>query len=130
VTSLVVDFDELPYMFKYSDKDEQKIVHIVNLVEEYRLTASKDSFWEARKMGYDPNDDLANKFRWEIADNMEWTQFICKTGRGLTKAGMARINESILTYIYCILGSQFNNRLLIAGQIRRDPERIQEITKL
>jgi len=27
------------------------------------------------------------------------------TGKGLTRAGMVRINESIRTYIYCVLGS-------------------------
>jgi len=47
---------------------------------------------------------------------MEWTHFIPKTGKGLTRAGMIRINESIRTYIYCILGSQVKMRSPIVGE--------------
>jgi len=46
----------------------------------------------------------------------EWTRFIPKTGKGLTRAGMVRINESIRTYIYCVLGSQVLTRSPVIGQ--------------
>ncbi len=36
----------------------------------------------------------------------DWTNFIALDGKGLTQAGISRINESIRTYVYCILGAQ------------------------
>lgn len=35
-----------------------------------------------------------------------WTTFILDEGRGFTRAGIERINESIRTYAWCVLGSQ------------------------
>jgi len=37
----------------------------------------------------------------------------------LTKAGLARINESIEAFVYCILGAQVNVRSSIIGEGRR-----------
>jgi len=100
-----VDFSSLSHKFKYIDKDEQKILHIVSSVEDYfsRRPNSKNSFWKAYNMGYDPNKVMDDQFNWEISDDMGWTHFMPKIGKGLTGAGMVRINESIRTYIYCVL---------------------------
>lgn len=35
-----------------------------------------------------------------------WTTFILDTSEGLTKAGIERVNYSIRTYVWCLLGSQ------------------------
>jgi len=83
-----VKLDEVPYRFKFMDEDEQKISQVMNLVEDYRLRGTPDSFWKAHKMGYDANKVMKDKFNWEIADNMEWAHFIPITGTGLTRAGM------------------------------------------
>jgi len=47
-----VDFSSLSRRFRYSYKDEQKMLHIVSLVEDYRLrrSNSKNSFWKAYNM--------------------------------------------------------------------------------
>jgi len=61
-------------------------------------------------MGYDHNKILDEEFNWEISDDMSWTHVIPKIGKGLTGTGIVRINESIRTYIYCVLGSQVLTR--------------------
>ena len=35
-----------------------------------------------------------------------WTTFVLDTSKGFTRAGIERINDSIRTYIWCLLGSQ------------------------
>jgi len=67
-----VNFDDVPRRFRYSDKNEQNILHIVNLVEDYRLriSNSKSSFWKAYNMGYYPNKVMKNQFNWEITDDI------------------------------------------------------------
>ncbi len=44
-----------------------------------------------------------------------WTTFILDTSNGFTKAGIQRINESIRTYCWAILGSQSQTRTDILG---------------
>lgn len=39
-----------------------------------------------------------------------WTTFILDTGKGFTGSGVERINESIRTYAWCLLGSQAQTR--------------------
>ena len=52
------------------------------------------------------NDDFADfKYAW----------FIPTSGRGLTKAGLGRLNRSAEAFVYCILGAQVNTRNSIYG---------------
>ena len=39
-----------------------------------------------------------------------WKQFILEKSQGFTRAGAVRIDDSIRTYVYCILGSQAQTR--------------------
>ena len=49
-------------------------------------------------------------------DNIEqYAWFVPKNSSGLTKAGLARINQSIEAFVYCILGAQVNVRSSIIG---------------
>jgi hypothetical protein len=41
--------------------------------------------------------------------------FMLNDSKGLTKAGLSRLNQSIEAFVYCILGSQVNNRSTIIG---------------
>ena len=41
--------------------------------------------------------------------------FILNESKGLTKAGLSRLNQSIESFVYCILGSQVNTRSTIIG---------------
>jgi len=39
-----------------------------------------------------------------------WTTFILDEGKGFTQAGVERLNDSIRTYVWCILGAQAQTR--------------------
>ena len=39
-----------------------------------------------------------------------WKQFMLEKSQGFTKAGIVRLDDSIRTYVYCILGSQAQTR--------------------
>jgi len=67
-----VDFSSLSHKFRNTDQDEQKILHIVRLLEDYRLRRSnnKNSFWKAYNMEFDPNKVIDDRFNWEISDNV------------------------------------------------------------
>jgi len=41
--------------------------------------------------------------------------FLLNESKGLTRAGLSRLNQSIEAYVYCILGSQVNTRSSIYG---------------
>jgi hypothetical protein len=41
--------------------------------------------------------------------------FMLNESKGLTKAGLSRLNQSIEAFVYCILGSQVNTRSTIIG---------------
>ena len=45
----------------------------------------------------------------------QYNWFAPKTSAGLTQAGLARINQSIEAFVYCILGAQVNVRTSILG---------------
>ena len=44
-----------------------------------------------------------------------WTSFMLQKSRGFTKAGIVRLNDSLRTYVYCILGAQAQRRSPITG---------------
>ena len=45
-----------------------------------------------------------------------WTTFILDTSNGFTRSGVERLNESIRTYVYCVLGAQAQTRTNIIGE--------------
>ena len=45
-----------------------------------------------------------------------WTRLILEKSDGFTRAVIKRMNDSIRTYIYCILGAQVKTRTSITGQ--------------
>ena len=51
----------------------------------------------------EPNADIA------------WTTFVLRSSEGFTRAGIGRINDSIRTYVWAILGSQAQTRANILG---------------
>jgi hypothetical protein len=46
----------------------------------------------------------------------DWTHYIPMDGEGFTRVGIVRLNDTIRTYIYCILGSQAQTRSPIVGR--------------
>jgi hypothetical protein len=44
-----------------------------------------------------------------------WKYFIPENGKGWTRAGVVRLNASIRTYVYCILGAQAQTRAPIVN---------------
>jgi len=47
----------------------------------------------------------------------QYNWFVLQSSKGLTKAGVARLNKSIESFVYCILGSQVNTRSTILGEL-------------
>ena len=47
----------------------------------------------------------------------QYEHFVLPVSYGLTKAGQARLNQSIEALVYCILGAQVNDRSSILGDI-------------
>ena len=45
-----------------------------------------------------------------------WKRFIINVSHGITKAGVTRINDSIRTYVYAILGAQGQTTTDIVGE--------------
>lgn len=60
----------------------------------------------------------------------QYLNFIPQKGLGLTKAGLGRINRSIETYVYCILGARMNTRNPKIGNSGATQETKQEFWKL
>ena len=82
-----------------------------------------NSFVDKNKNYYFRNDDppsYVNKQHMAKIDKLEqsdygWMAFMLQEGKGFTRAGIMRLNDSIRTYIYCILGSQAQTRSPIVG---------------
>ena len=58
-----------------------------------------------------------------------WTRFMLEKSDGFTRAGIERINDSIRTYIYCLLGAQVQSRTSIIGQIGTSPDSQKQFIK-
>ena len=63
-------------------------------------------------------------------DIEQYAWFVPKNLSGLTKAGLARINQSIEAFVYCILGAQVNVRSSIIGDGGRATEAQTEFLTL
>ena len=63
-------------------------------------------------------------------DIEQYAWFVPKNSSGLTKAGLARINQSIEAFVYCILGAQVNVRSSIIGEGGRATEAQTEFLTL
>ena len=54
--------------------------------------------------------DLISFIRPDPVVNTQYDWFAPNTAAGLTQAGLSRINQSIETFVYCILSAQVNVR--------------------
>ncbi len=66
------------------------------------------------------NPSFANRYHMVPIDKLVqsdpgWTSFLLPKSKGLTRAGIPRLNDSLRTYVYCILGSQAQTRAPITG---------------
>ena len=60
----------------------------------------------------------------------QYEYFICPISRGLTSAGLSRINQSIESFCYSILGAQVNVRSSITGSQGSSIETLREFLSL
>lgn len=58
------------------------------------------------------------------------TRFILQNSIGFSWAGIARINDFIRTYIYCILGAQVQARTTIIGHSRTSPDAQKQFVEI
>ena len=63
-------------------------------------------------------------------EDTQWRYFVLPEGKGLTQAGVARINRSIEALVYCVLGAQANTRSPIVGSSGSAMETQQEFLVL
>jgi archaellin len=77
--------------------------------------------------GFGPYINHVNKIAQDTDDG--WTRFMLQKSNGFTRAGIARINDSIRTYIYCLLGAQVQARTAIIGQSGTSPDAQKQFVK-
>ena len=70
------------------------------------MTDRNDRNYKANGIYFMRNDQGAEK---------QFEHFVTNYSQGLTRAGIARINQSIEAYCYCILGAQARTRSTIHG---------------
>ena len=83
--------------YNYPDPD-------LALFDDERVTDRKDPNYRANGITFVRNDQGADK---------QFEYFVPNYAQGLTKAGLARINQSIEAFCYCVLGSQAGKRTSI-----------------
>ena len=60
----------------------------------------------------------------------QYAWFVLQNGKGLTKAGLGRLNRSVEAFVYCILGAQVNVRSSIIEDGGSAQETQQEMLNL
>ena len=85
--------------YNYPDPD-------LALFDDERVTERNDPNYRANGIYFVRKDQGANK---------QFEYFVPNYSQGLTSAGLARINQSIEAYCYCILGAQARTRSTIHG---------------
>jgi len=76
------------------------------------------------------SDSLTGYYESTHKSRSQYNWFIPQKSIGLTKAGQARLNQSIEAFVYCILGSQVNTRSSIIGTSGSATETQQEFSTL
>ena len=74
--------------------------------------------------------DLIEFIRPDLFGDRQFDWFAPNTANGLTQAGLARINQSIEAFVYCVLGAQDNVRSSILGSGGRAKEAQSEFPVL
>ena len=93
-----------------NDSNTEVIVHANNLkfplqIPSPKIKAHLQNYvfdWSQPRVSMFQSDVISMRLK----ESDDWTSLISLYGKGLTDAGIQRINESIRTYVYCILGSQ------------------------
>ena len=85
--------------YNYPDPD-------LALFDDERITDRHDPDYRTNGISFMRNDQGADK---------QFEYFVPNYSQGLTRAGLARINQSIEAYCYCILGAQARTRSTIHG---------------
>ena len=72
--------------------------------------------------GTDEKGNNLHFIRNDQGADRQFEYFVPDKSNGLTKAGLARINQSIEAFVYCVLGAQVNVRSSILGDFGRAKE--------
>ena len=76
------------------------------------------------------NGNHISYIRPDLVAAAQYDWFAPKTTLGLTQAGLSHINQSIETFVYCILGGRVNVQSSIPGEGRRAKEAQTEFLTL
>ena len=96
---------------------------------------SKESYWARRVYLFTDEGATARKGNriyniHNLDGKKQYSWFVPKSGMGLTRRGMGRINRSLEAFVYCVLGAQVNIRSGIVGNSGGAVEAQQEMMKL
>ena len=80
--------------------------------------------------GKDDAGNLIDFIRNDQGAAIQFEYFVPNYAKGLTQTGLARVNQSIKAFVYCVLGAQVNVRSSILGDGGRDKEAQSEFLVL
>ena len=85
----------------------ESISHIVHIIHQPRTTP--------KKMTFGGGTHRISDIRQNPPYNPSWTKFILDKSEGFTQTGVERLNDSIRTYVWAILGAQALTKTGILG---------------
>ena len=106
---LKLDFDNVNVIYM-NDPKTNIIVHSKNLNIPMQIPSPKIKRYQQNYV-FDWSKPRVSMFQSDVIsmrlkESDDWTSLIPMYGKGLTAVGIQRLNESIRTYVYCILGAQ------------------------
>lgn len=106
---LKLDFDNVIVIYM-DDPKTNIIVHSKNLNIPMQIPSPKIKRYQQNYV-FDWSKPRVSMFQSDVIsmrlkESDDWTSLIPLYGKGLTAVGVQRLNESIRTYVYCILGAQ------------------------
>ena len=131
-------WEKLRNEFRLSDPDF-RVHETISFYDLEKISIHQTGYgiWQKENSGYLKTPfKFVNGFKeslvaWVDRDiKYPFNYFITREGKGLTMAGLSRLNRSIEAYVYCILGSQVNTRSSIIGNSGSSEETHQEFLVL
>ena len=124
------------FRFKKGRNHGMGNVYVGGDSSEYEMDiGDKKSYWPRKVYLFDDEGATARKGNriyniHNLDGKKQYSWFVPKSGVGLTRRGMGRINRSLEAFVYCVLGAQVNIRSGIFGDSGGAVEAQQEMMKL
>jgi len=97
-------------LFNPSDNHINMVAY-KKICNQFNVDVNSDFRFMNGRTGYHTTTRINGHQTWIQDGAVEgWKQFILEKSKGFTRAGAVRIDDSIRTYVYCVLGSQAQTR--------------------